>query len=269
MNLEIKNVIIKGKIKSYYKLSLNVNENKIIGVLSNDEAAINDFFLKVSGINNIEGDILFRGYPVFENEEYFNNRLLIDYNKNYITTLDKGYLEKYFKDYFDLEIDLPVFDRINRELRLRNEYLIKDRYIFTKRGLNIVNYSLTKSINKSINLIKNTIANCSKEEREAIFLGLTNKEVFNVNFLDLQNSLLFHPNIDKYIVFTNGGEVVILTNDDEIYIVGGEIVNSLIYNKAHDVSIINYEYTKEEIKVMKKKKMMVRKIKLIDVERYL
>lgn len=269
MNLEIKNVTIKGHTKNYYKLNLNINKNKIIGVLSNDEEAINDFFLKVSGVNSIQGEILFRGYPVFDNEEYFKNRLLIDYNKSYITTLDKDYLKKYFYDYYNLEIDLSIFEKINKDLRLRNEYLIKDRYIFTKRGLNLVNYSLTRSINKNINIIKNTVTNCSKEEREAIFLGLTNKDVFNVNFLDLKDSLIFYPNIDTYIIFSNGSEAITLTSEDEVYVVGGEIVNSLIYSKAYDVSITNYDYTKEEIKAMKKRKMMVKKIKLKDVEKHI
>ena len=59
------------------------------------------------------------------------------------------------------------------------------------------------------------------------------------------------------------------TNDDEIYVVSGEIVNSLLYNKAKDISVTNYNYNKNEIKTMKKRKMMIKKIKLMDVERYL
>lgn len=269
MNLEIKNVTIKGFERTYYKLNMNIEENKVVALISNDKKAINDFFLKISGVNKIQGEVLFRGNHVFDNEEYFDNRLLIDYSKCYLTTLDKEHLTNYFKDNFDMEIDLNIFEKINKELRLRNEYLIKDRYIFTKRGLNLVNYALTISINKGINFIKNTVANCSKEEREIIFSGLSNKGASSINFLDLQDKLIASQSIDIYLIFSNGGEIITLTNDDEIYVVSGEIVNSLLYNKAKDISVTNYNYNKNEIKTMKKRKMMIKKIKLMDVERYL
>lgn len=269
MNLEIKNIIVNGNKRTYYKVNLNFNENKIIGVLSNDEEAINDFFLKASGINKVKGEILFNGLTVFENKDYFLKRLLIDYSESYITTLDKSYLKKYFFDFFNLDLNLEVFEKINQDFRLRTEYLIKDRYLFTKRGLNLVNYSLTKSVNKNINFIKNTITYCKKEDREKIFLGLADKTSFDINFLDLSDTLVFSDKIDEYLIFTNAGEVVTLTNDDDIYIVGGEILNNLIYSKAFNFSLTNYNYNKEEIKVMKKNKIMIKKIKLLDMGKYI
>jgi len=268
MSLEFKHVLIKGRLNNY-KLNVDINDKIIIGVFSNDEKAINDFFLKASGVNTNEGNIFFRGYSVFDNKEYFKNRLLINYKQPYITSLDKSYLQKYFKENYNIDIDLNIFEKINKDLKLRNEYLIKDKYIFTKRGLNLVNYSLTKCICKKINFIYNVISNCSKEEREIILLGLADKENFDVNFLDFNDVLVSSKFIDKYLFFSNSGEIVFLTNDDDVYLVGGEILNSLIYNKTKDISITNYEYTKEEIKTFKKRKIILKKIKFIDVERYL
>ena len=100
-------------------------------------------------------------------------------------------------------------------------------------------------------------------------LGLADKENFDVNFLDFNDVLVSSKFIDKYLFFSNSGEIVFLTNDDDVYLVGGEILNSLIYNKTKDISITNYEYTKEEIKAFKKRKIILKKIKFIDVERYL
>ena len=71
MNLEIKNVTIKGFERTYYKLNMNIEENKVVALISNDKKAINDFFLKISGVNKIQGEVLFREIIVFDNEGIF------------------------------------------------------------------------------------------------------------------------------------------------------------------------------------------------------
>ena len=135
-NLIIDNVVIQDRID--YK-------DKILVI--GDHDIIKKMFMVLSGINKGKGMVKSNNQDVFDNSDYFKERVLIDFSKRYITTLRKDTIIDAFKSKFQIDIDIEKFIRHINDFYIRKEAIFDVKYNFTPLGNTLLNYSMFDSIN--------------------------------------------------------------------------------------------------------------------------
>jgi len=254
-----------------YIINLNILNRQSIGVFSKDKMITKKFLDIISGINKNNKKCLYNEKDIFDNKEFFNSRILLDFSKKYLSTLKVNYLEERFSHKYGLRFDKEKFVKISKELDVRGETEITYVYKFSKTGNTFVNYALISSLDKS-NIIVNNPTNGLNIAKDIKYIteGLTNKQSFNTVILGIDNLSLFNGLLDKILVFTQFDEAILFDSKDSLIVfrddVGIDVKNKL-FQGEYIVAINNY--SKEEIRNFSKQNIEYKIISIYDIEKYI
>ena len=264
---------INGLQLNDYIINQDFFNNEIAGIYGRDKKTIKQFLNVISGINKNKKTCFYNDEDIFDNEEYFNNRLYFDFTKKYLSTLRVNYIDERLKQKYNLAFNKETFINTSKDLDVRGETEITYTYKFTPTGNTFVNYSLTKSLDKNNLIINNPTINLRMEDDlDYITTGLTNKNDYNSVILGLDNLKAFSKKLDKIIFFTDFKTIITATNNDTA-IVFNQSSFFLISNEdkifgGEKIVCLN-KYTKEELKSFTKSKIDYKVISIYDVEQYM
>lgn len=133
--------MFKLKYKDY---NFQIDDNLNTLIVSDDETSLLDLIKEIAGIN--KSNVCLDDVNVFDNENYFKNRVFIDNNLEYINSLNTNkiiniLLNNYYKVFIEED-----FNRLVKDTHLRFYYDYKNRNKFTELGDKIVNNILALSI---------------------------------------------------------------------------------------------------------------------------
>lgn len=266
MKLEIKNLKLQE-----YNIDMTIYDSEKIGVFSRNKQIISDFLELLSGINKNNETINVDNKNVFDNSEYFSNRVFFDFSKKYLTTLRVNKIEDALKNY-NLKFDKERFVKICKELNIRGETDITYRYEFTNIGNSFVNLALLCSLNKENVIVNNPTINLNlKSDFDYFTNNLTSSNFKNV-ILGIDNLVNFKGKLDRVIFFSDFNEIIVMHNNDTFIVFDNDIDQYfLIKNKVYkeDKIIALNHYTKEELKQWQKQKVNYEIISIYDIEKYL
>lgn len=266
MKIEIKNLKVNN-----YEVTLTINPNEKIGVFSKDKNTIITFFDLLSGCQYNNNAIMFDNNNIYDNKEYFTNRIYLNFEKKYLSTLKLNSITEQLKRY-NLDFNKDEFIKICKDLNVKGETDITYKYEFTKTGNTFVNFAFLCSVNKKNIIINNPTYNLSLvNDLKYISSKLTSEEFNNV-ILGLDNISAFKNRLDKIVLFSDYNEILVLDNNSKLIVFDADIEKYfLIKNKIYkDKKIIaQNKYTKEELKYFQSQKIKFEQISIYDVRNYI
>lgn len=274
--LEIKELQIKTNNKTYEKFSVDIANGQVWGIYSKDKGAIAAFLSIVGGINQNDDNVTWNDTNVFDNKQYFKNRIYFDFQDHNLTTIKVESIKDAFSKIYDIKFDEENFKKCLKDLNVRGEYEIGYKYFFTNLGNTLVNYCLLTSLDKNNIIINNpTIYLKDINNIKYIVEGLTNKYKYNTMLIALNNISVFLGKLDYILVFPDYGSPIIVDPLTDVFYVfdNGElpiIQNNKIFDSYDGQRvIIKKDFSDEEIKFLKKSKIHFIKIKIYELENYL
>ena len=257
-----------------YLVNYNINQESITGIYCINNKLTEQLLLDISGINNAKG-IYYRSKKVFDNKEYFDNRLYLNCNKQIFNTLlSKRISEELLK--YNIILNENEFNIISKELRIRSEGKLDDSYTFTKEGIALSNNALAISTYK-YPILLNPFENIDsiyklqylkdKYKRKSLLVGITNIKKYE-NFLDhlilfgFRKIHILNPN-EQLIVFENiiNQDMVIEEANLNDYIIHKNIQNESI--------IIKSDINSSQLKALNNLKVKKKAISIYDLGEYL
>lgn len=252
-----------------YRLNLVIENKEVVGVYSRNKKLVSEFLRVISGINKTKS-CLYQGKEVFDNREYFQNRISLDYAHTYLSTLRIANIEEALKSKYSLSFNKEKFIKIGRELDIRGETEITFQYKFSPAGNTFVNYALTVALEKPNVIIENPTYGLNlAEDIEYIVSGITDKSVFNTAIIELDRLRLFKNRLQKILIFSDFNKAYFLDPKTQLVIIPEDIeIDEPLYTTEEGVIGI-LTYTKGELKILQKNKIDYRIISIYDLEEYL
>lgn len=248
--LNIQNLIIDK-----YKITASLEDNTCYGVLSVDKKAKDKFLLILAGIIDNKETCFYNHNTVYDNAEYFKNRLYLDFRKKYFRTLNSDYISNAMNERFGVSFDSSMFKESINLTNLRSEVLVTDEYKFTEYGINSCGFCLLRSLNYSNIIINNPINKVRNDSNKKLIISyITNKNKFSSIICDCNNANDYKNLIDKYIIFGDYNEVYIIDPLKDTFIITDDhvLISNRIFKKDNVIVALN-TVDKKEIRSMKQK----------------
>lgn len=252
-----------------YTISLEVENGEAVGVFSRNADIVSDFLKVASGINPGKG-CYHEGKSVYDNREYFQNRIFMDFAHNYLTTLRTSSIEEALKNKLGLSFNKEKFIKIGKELNIRGEALIGKQYKFTPAGNTFANYALLQALDKPNIVVLNPTRGLNlPEDIEMIIKGMTDTAVFNTALIGIDRMKPFKGRLSKILVFSDFGTAHVLPGEAQLIVLPHliEQATPLFTDGEKTIALCGYE--KDELKRMQKDRIGFDLISLYAVEDYL
>ena len=253
----------------------NIDQNIKTGIYCIDNKDLNKFILDISGINKSIG-IYYRSKRVFDNQEYFSNRLFIDCNKQILNTLSSPYICELLNNTYKIKCDETQFKNHINNLQIRSEGNLKIKYTFTKEGIALSNNALSLSINK-YPILLNMFENIKHNEKikylykeyktKPLLVGINNLHLYK-DFLD---ELLFISR-DSFSVLNASENILVLNNIiNQDLIISECNLNNLIIHKGYknDLLIVRNNLNNNQIKLLNKFHVNIKEIDIYQIGDYI
>lgn len=245
-----------------------------IGVYSSDKEITKTFLKYIAGINNPQfGSIKIQNRNVFDNPVFFKKRLYLDYDTNYLYTLNSDKIEEEISEKFNVKFDKERFNKIVKDLNIRGECEITNKYNFTLAGNTLVNFALSVSCNNEMLIINNPTVYLKDESVLDYITSFYDKNykslVFGLNKIDEITSIL-----DYVLIFDDYGKSYFLNKSDNLIIINETNNNyfdkyKMFKSKDNERCILLAYDQKEIIKELKKNKIEYIIITLDEIGGYL
>jgi len=254
-----------------YKVNLSVDDNEKIGVFSFKKDIVKKFLELISGINNNKNTIFLNQNNVYDNKEYFKERIFLDFNKKYLSTLRVQKIYDSLKQY-NIEFDKDKFIKICKELNVRGETDISYKYEFSKVGVSFVNLALVCSCNIKNIIINNPTINLILDEDINYFVNKLTNEEFNTVILGLNSLNQFQNKLTKILIFSDFDEAYVVDENTSLIAFENDIDRHfLIKNKlfrGNKLICLN-TLSKDDLKNYQRMKVRFDIINIYEIEKYL
>lgn len=257
-----------------YDVEFKCDYQSKIGVYSTDKEITKTFLKYISGINKPQfGSIKIQNRNVYDNPVFFKKRLYLDYDTNYLNTLNSSKIASEITEKFDVQFDKDRFDKITKDLNIRGECEITNKYNFTLSGNTLVNFALSVSCNQEFLIINNPTVYLKDKKILDYITSFYDKNykslVFGLNKIDEITSIL-----DYILIFDDYGKSHILDKNDKLIITNKTDNDNFdkykIFESYDNKRLILLGYDQKEIiKELKKNKMEYIVITLSEIGGYL
>lgn len=259
-----------------YLINYNINQDIVTGIyIPNNSKVLEKLFLEISGINKTNG-IYFKSKKVYDNTNYFNDRIYLNCNEQILDTLLSKKISNNLLNNYNIVFNTNKFDELVKKLKIRNEGELSSSYKFTKEGICLSNIALAFStykypillnpLEEVVNTNKmNTLKQLFKEKPSLI--GITNLSKYK----EILDVLILFGFKDIYILNTND-KLIVLDNivNQDLTIDEALISNLLIYKCIkNDNLIIKGELSKTQIKALKNLNIKIKEINIYELGDYI
>lgn len=223
-------VMIKLK---YKEQSFEIDQSLNTCIFSKDIVKLNSLLKEIAGIN--KSDILVSNKLVYDNMEYFKERVYIDNELEYLNTLNSDKISSLLLNNYLKVFNDDDFKRLAKDTHVRFYYDINLRNKFDNMGRSIINNIFALSI-----ICFRIINNPFKNIKDINVLDILKKEYNNKKgnlFSDnLNNICLYKDILDKVIIINK--KVFIFDSSSNVILINGKISeefdDEIIYqNKEH------------------------------------
>ena len=186
-----------------YKLSFQMEKGFIYGIYGKRHDDISELLKKISGINPNNQTCLKNDKDIFDNKDYFKERIYLDLSKKMVETLNDKTIKENLKSRYNAVFNEKEYKRLVNLLNIRSEITIKQNYSFTDLGNNLTSFAIYSSLDYDVSFIDNPLYYLSKYDnrREIIVKELTNKRKHNLVMLDASSIEDFQDVLDYVVLF--------------------------------------------------------------------
>ena len=247
-----------------YKLSFQMEKGFIYGIYGKRHDDISELLKKISGINPNNQTCLKNDKDIFDNKDYFRERIYLDLSKKMVETLNDKTIKENLKSRYNAVFNEKEYKRLVNLLNIRSEITIKQNYSFTDLGNNLTSFAIYSSLDYDVSFIDNPLYYLPKYDnrREIIVKELTNKRKHNLVMLDASSIEDFQDVLDYVVLFGDYEEAFLINPKEDKFIICDDYLTlkKRLFKKDNMVIILN-DMNKEEYKSFKKE---IKKYKEID-----
>ncbi len=258
-----------------YIINYNIDQNIKTGIYCVNNKLLKPLLLEISGINKTTG-IYYQSKNVYDNEQYFKERLFLDCNKKPFNTLHSKKITDIFANKYNTICNEETLQENIKKLKIRSEGKLKLNYTFTSLGKALFNNALALSIYKYpilLNALENINNANIKQELEKLYLnkgalfGVTNLYSYN-NILD---KLIILGYKNTYILSKNDSLVVLKKIINQDLIINLCNIEPLIIHKCikNENIIIYNSLTSIQIKTLLKNNVKIETITIYQIGDYI
>ena len=261
-NLQFKNM----------EITVSLNKKEIFAVYSRDPKKSEEFFLLINGINPNNGTCLYENKDIFDNEDFFKQRIYLDFKETYFKTMNIKVIEETLANKYNISFNPKIFNTYVQTMGIRMETIVDTDYIFTECGNSMINFAFLKALNKPFVTINNpTIYLQSIKILELVIQSLTYKGNYEGIILGLDKIKRFKDKLDRVLIFTEYETYVIIDprKDSFLLIEDNIYLHDKLFriNESNMVICLN-KYSKEEIKKFNNFKIKHEKFSFYELEDY-
>lgn len=258
-----------------YQITYNINQDIITGVFSVNDNITKQFLLNVSGINKSQ-NIYYRSRKVFDNNDYFKDRLFLNCELKPFNTLVSSNISKLLLDNYNIVLNEDLFEKLIKDLQIRSEGKLSSKYHFTNEGIALINNTLALSIFKYPILLK-PFENINNEYR----LKYLKEQAKNKSALiGIKNLKKYEGFLDELILFGFKNMYILKSSDTLLYldnvlsqdltIEEASLENILIHKCIKKESlIIRNILNKDQIKTLNNFGIKIKEISIYDIGEYI
>lgn len=223
--------------------SIAIPEKGIIGVLGKNISLIEKFLLVLAGINENENCILYNNESVYENPEYFQSRVYMDFSNSYTKSISAPKIVEHFLDEYHLQVDSVKLNKLIRAFEIRLECNISGVCDFTSIGNTLMNLAIACAIDTPTLICLQPL--CFLESKEQIQRGVIQlvKHYESKRLIaSITNLAYFKDKLNHMLVFTDYNTVKhIDLSKDEIILIQGDARHIYEYIKENDRLYYTYK----------------------------
>jgi len=265
-NMEIKNLNLGD-----YLINLNIADKEVIGVFSRNKDIVTNFLLVIAGINRSKDACFYNDEEVYDNSNYFKERIYFDCKDDNVQTLNGEKLSYTLRVVFQKEVNQSMLEYHIKNLAIRGECEITStlEYNFTPVGRTLINMALGLSINNHL-LINNPTFNLTdKADINYLKLAIQNHPGFIVLGLDDFDNL--KEIINKMVVFSDFQSFLIINPLLEHFYVIEDCLDIKEYRlfKAYGNRVITIDIPKDVLRKCDRNKIKYTKVSINEIKKYL
>ena len=254
-------------------ISFNIFDNTSYVIYNKDSDFVKKFLMLLSGINGSikkkTSKIIFNKQNVFDNKDYFEKRIFLDFNEKYLSTLTPSYIKDSSKHRYDLDIDPKVFKKYIDDLEVRKYTKVTNKYIFTDEANSFVNYAFLRSSLKKRVIVHDVLAKVDNEEKIKYIVDDLFKSSYESIIVSTDNLQWFIDKEIKIILFDEYKGYIINPKEDVLLISDFEIPNKSIIMKTNEYYIYYNDIDKDKLKEIKKDQGKIKIGNIRDVYKYI
>ncbi len=259
-----------------YNITYDFDFHKVYGIYASNPVITKEFLLKYAGINKSEG-CYYNNQSVFDNKRYFDERVFIDCEYDYMDTLVTNHIATSINNRYGKILNVSRFEKYVKSLSIRSEGEYDVHYNFSKEGKALANTSLALSLYGD-KIIYCPLENINNERR----LNILEKDLADCKgaVIGINTLAKYHNVCDAIIILANNFHVI-LEKDKELIVIyrlnNEEIIaeqlginNNILFRSIKSESLIlTNTLTIEQIKKLNDNKIKMKKISVFDLEQYL
>lgn len=266
--IEIKDYKLNNMIINY-----NIDQSKKIGIYSVNHQYTKQILLDIAGINKSHS-IFYNNKNVYDDNQYFKERIYIDSNIKVTNTLVAPHIiNNLIKKYSCICNEESLKKHINN-LQIRSEGKLKVIYKFTNEGIALTNNALFLSTYKypilfipleSISSKKRIDYLINEYQNKSFLVGITNlliyKEIIDEILFITDNSYFIFSSTQLLLCFKNISNLIKIMEELDI-------VKNIIYINEKNV-LINNSLSLYQIKQLNKLNITYETIKAFEIGDYI
>lgn len=251
-----------------YVMNFTFDTYSKIGVFARNKQITSDFLLAISGISRSKG-LIFEDKNLYDNEQYFAKRIYVDCKLDYFATLKPNLINQNLKNDFHKHLDEEKLKKMIKDLRVRQECLVRDEVVFNPRGRTLMTlatvlasdyYLLIDNIFHELDevLSKDFVEKFSLYPQSVIFamenLALWKNKV---------SQILIFGDFNNYFFVDPKNTIPFLHDKTDLFI-ENRLFSDLEKNKELSINL-----SKEMRQTMERKKIRLQKVDFYEIQKYL
>lgn len=249
-------MILKDQQIGKYSISLELDNNSY-GLFSRHKWIVRDFLLTISGVLKSRNTFIEEDenlISVFDNETYFKERLLVNFEYDYINTLDSNRIKEIIKNTIEKDFDTKTFKELVKETNLRNELVSNGKSLsFSTYGKTLSNFCFALSLVTKMLFIQNVDYNYTKEIKEILYNRITKKNNYDMLMIETYDVNVLSKYFNKIVLFTDYLNAYCIDPNKDTFILTSD--NIKLKDKLFKVDNMVYtlnNYSKEELRDIKR-----------------
>lgn len=254
-----------------YNIDFMISEDCIIGFYSKKDDVLTNVLLTLSGINKTS-NIKNKHGIIYDNKNYFKERIYLDFKNQYLNTLRESETSKTLESLFNLKLDEKKFKQLVKHFKLHEKTTFTNIYKFTDEAKTLLNFCLLQSLNYKYAIINNPTININNIDYINDMIDAY-KSNFEMCIFGINKITSFAKICEHIIVLDNFNNTRYLTPSSVLIVAIINDIKELEQYKMFENKKQNYviydELPKDMIKLLNKNKIEHHQIGILELEVYL
>ena len=255
-----------------YKLTGTIDSNFSYGVIGNNHDDVESLLKTLAGINDNHNTCINNDKTIFDNSEFFKNRIYLDLARQLFETLDGKIIKEELNFRYNASFDEKQYKMFVNELGIRGEVTITNHYEFSSLGVNLASYAILCSLNYPNIIVSNPLKYVPKEKKELrdkMINTIINRDKYQTMIVDATDLPEFYRYLDYLIILGDYEEAVIIKPNSDRFIISDDylILKNKIFKKDNIV-ISKAPTDKEEYKELKRTLNKYKEVSFIEAYSY-